>query len=196
LALRLDRGDERREARRRRLIDAALDVLAERGYVDTTVDQVVARARASKTTFYEFFDSKEDCVRSVLEREGGGLMQAVHAAAVGGSDPRDRIRRGIRAFVMACAEHRQVARVLLVESVGISPRIEAVRHTLQGHFAQLVEEDVQAAQPDDEFYARVDAIVFGRAVVGAVGEATGHFLERPGADPAALADSLCRIFAP
>jgi hypothetical protein len=33
-------------------------------------------------------------------------------------------------------------------------------------------------------------------VVGAVNEATGHFLARPDADPAALADGLCRIFAP
>jgi len=49
---------------------------------------------------------------------------------------------------------------------------------------------------DDVFYAIVDPVVFGRAVVGAVSEATGHFLGRPGADPEALADGLCRIFAP
>jgi AcrR family transcriptional regulator len=196
MAVELNRRDARRESRQRRLIDASLDVLAERGYVDTTVDQIVARARASKTTFYEFFESKEDCVRLLLEREGGGLMQTVHTAAIAGSNPRDRIRRGIRAFVAACAEHRRVARVLLVESVGVSPRIEAVRRLLQGRFAQLVEEDVRAAATSDAFYAGVDPVVFGRAVVGAVGEAMGYFLSQPAGDPEALATEVCRIFAP
>jgi hypothetical protein len=87
--------------------------------------------------------------------------------------------------------------VLLIESVGVSERIEAVRHELQGRFAAVVEEEVRRATVDqDPFYAAVDPIVFGRAVVGAVNEATGHFLHRPGADPDRLAEGLCRIFAP
>jgi AcrR family transcriptional regulator len=188
---------ERKEARRRRLLAAALLILAERGYNDTSVDQVVAQARTSKTTFYEFFDSKEDCVRDLLDREGGSLIHTVTAAAAQGADHRDRMRRGITAFVHACAAQRELAKVLLVESVGISERIEAVRNELQGRFAAVVEEEARRAAADaDAFYAAVDPVVFGRAVVGAVSEATGHFLGRPGADPEALADGLCRIFAP
>ena len=188
---------ERKEARRRRLLAAALLILAERGYNDTSVDQVVAQARTSKTTFYEFFDSKEDCVRDLLAREGGSLIHTVTSAAAQGAGHRDRMRRGITAFVRACAAQRELAKVLLVESVGISERIEAVRHELQGRFAQVVEEEVRRAAADqDPFYAAVDPVVFGRAVVGAVNEATGHFLDRPGADPEGLADGLCRIFAP
>jgi AcrR family transcriptional regulator len=188
---------ERKEVRRRRLLAAALLILSERGYNDTSVDQVVAQARTSKTTFYEFFDSKEDCVRDLLAREGGSLIHTVTSAAAQGADHRDRMRRGITAFVHACAAQRELARVLLIESVGISERIEAVRNELQGRFAAVVEEEARrAAADDDVFYAVVDPVVFGRAVVGAVSEATGHFLGRPGADPEALADGLCRIFAP
>jgi len=197
LAAPLATRQERKEARRRRLLAAALLILAERGYNDTSVDQVVAQARTSKSTFYEFFESKEDCVRDLLAREGGSLIHTVTSAAAQGAGHRDRMRRGITAFVRACAAQRELARVLLVESVGVSERIEAVRHELQGRFAQVVEEEVRRAAGDqDPFYAAVDPVVFGRAVVGAVNEATGHFLARPGADPEALADGLCRIFAP
>ena len=45
---------ERKEARRRRLLGAALLIVAERGYNETSVDQVVAQARTSKSSFYEF----------------------------------------------------------------------------------------------------------------------------------------------
>ena len=186
---------ERKEARRRRLLGAALRVLAVNGYNETSVDQIVSAARTSKTTFYEFFESREDCVREILIQEGGTLIARVRAAAAQGGDHRDRMRHGIRAFVSACAGQRELAKLLLVESVGVSERIERVRHDLQGQFAAMVETEVRHAEHDD-FYAAVDPVVFGRAVVGAVNEATGHFLDRPDADPLALADGLCRIFAP
>lgn len=189
--------EERKEARRSRVLGAALRILAERGYNETSVDQIVAEARMSKTTFYEFFQSKEDCVRDLLAREGGSLIHTVTSAAAQGTGHRDRMRRGIRAFVHACAGQGALARVLLVESVGVSERIEQVRHELQGRFAAVVEEEArQAAGDGDDFYAAVDPVVFGRAVVGAVNEATGHFIGRAGADPEALANGLCRIFAP
>ena len=197
MAVPLATRQERKEARRRRLLAAALLILSERGYNETSVDQVVAQARTSKSTFYEFFDSKEDCLRDLLAREGGTLIHTVTSAAAQGAGHRDRMRRGISAFVRACAAQRELAQVLLVESVGISERIEAVREELQGRFAGVVEEEARRAAADaDPFYAAVDPVVFGRAVVGAVSEATGHFLGRPGADPEALADGLCRIFAP
>lgn len=186
---------ERKEARRRRLLGAALRVLAVNGYNETSVDQIVSAARTSKSTFYEFFESREDCVREILLQEGGSLIDRVLAAAAQGGDHRDRMRHGIRAFVSACAGQRELAKLLLIESVGVSDRIERVRHDLQGQFAAMVETEVRHAEHDD-FYAAVDPIVFGRAVVGAVNEATGHFLARPDADPVALADGLCRIFAP
>ena len=188
--------EERKEARRRRLLEAALKTFAEIGYYDTSVDMIVSEAHTSKTTFYEFFESKEDCVRDILAREGGELTYRVVTEAAQGTDHRERMRRGIRAFVMACAERRQLARVLLFESVGVSPEIEAVRHTLHGKFAHVVAEEVRRAQGSDDFYAAVDPEIFGRAVVGAVNEATGASLSQPDSDPEQLAAGLCAIFAP
>ena len=185
-----------RELRSRRLLEAALTLFAERGYHDTSVDDVVAEARTSKSSFYEFFESKEHCLREVLRQEGGQLMHTVVDEAALGQDHRERIRRGIHAFVQACARRRALARLLLVESVGISPGIEDVRHKLHGRFVGVVEDEIRRAQAHDLFYAAINPTVFGRTLVGGVNEATGHFLGQPGADPAALADGLCQIFAP
>ena len=196
MAVSTELRQERREARRRRLLDAALKTFAAVGYYDTSVDMIVAAARTSKTTFYEFFESKEDCVRDILAREGGDLIYRVVTEAAQGVDHRDRMRRGIRAFVMACAGRRELARVLLFESVGVSPRIEEVRKNLHAKFARVVTEEVRRVQNDDPFYAFVDPEVFGRAVVGAVNEATGFSLTQPDTDPEHLAEGLCAIFAP
>ena len=188
----------RRQRKRKRLQEAALRLFAERGYHDTAIDDVVAAARTSKSAFYEFFASKEDCLRELLTVEGGALMQAVITAAAGAEDHRQRMRLGIRAFVLTCAEQRSLARLLLVESVGVSPTIEDVRQRLHGRFAAMVEAEAARAAAKDPHYAGVSPIVFGRALVGAVHHATGQFLVQQDRewDPEALAEDLCRIFAP
>jgi AcrR family transcriptional regulator len=191
-----DARETRRLQRRMRLTQAALVLFATQGYHVTTVDQIVARARMSKSAFYEQFDSKEHCFREVLADEGGDLIHAVIGAAVAGHDHRDRMRRGIHAFVVACYKRSAVARLMMVESVGLSASVDEVRHHLQERFAHMVAEEVRLALLDDAFYEHHDPQVFGRAVVGAVNDAVGYFLTHPGADAESLADSLCRIFAP
>jgi AcrR family transcriptional regulator len=191
-----DPREARRLEKRARLTRAALAIFAAHGYHAASVDDIVARARMSKSAFYDQFDSKELCFREVLAQEGGELIHAVIAAAARGEGHRDRMRLGIHAFVVACYKRSTVARLMMVESVGLSASVEEVRHQLQERFAHMVAEEVRQAMLDDLFYANQDPQVFGRAVVGAVNDAVAYFLTHPGADAESLADSLCRIFAP
>jgi AcrR family transcriptional regulator len=190
------RREARLERRRLRLLRAALALFAARGYEQTSVGDIVASARMSKSGFYELFESKEQCFIETLSQEGGALIHAVVAAAAGGHDHRDRMRRGIRAFVLECYAQSAVARLMIVESVGLSAAVDEVRHQVQGRFARMVADEVRLAVSDDAFYAEHDPQVFGRAVVGAVNDAVGYFLTHPGADAESLAESLSRIFAP
>jgi AcrR family transcriptional regulator len=188
--------DARLERRRRRIAESALELFATRGYNVTSVEEIVAQARMSKSAFYEFFTSKEDCFRELLLEEGGALIHETLAAAATGRNHRERLRLGITTFVRSCFQQSSVARMLIVESVGLSEAVDRVRHELQGRFADAVAEEVRHAEPHDPFYADKDPQVFGRAVVGAVNDAVGYFLTHPGADSDSLAESLCRIFAP
>jgi len=190
------RRDARIEKRRRRIVEAGLALFAGRGYSVTSVDDVVTRARVSKSAFYEFFESKEHCFRELLDQEGGGLIHDVLMKAATGHDHHERLRLGITRFVCSCFERSDVARLLIVESVGLSEAVEEVRHRLQARFADAVAEEVRHAMTHDAFYADKDPAVFGRAVVGAVSDAVGYYLTHPGVDADSLAASLCRIFAP
>jgi AcrR family transcriptional regulator len=190
------RRDARIERRRRRIAEAALQLFASRGYNVTSVDDIVREARVSKSAFYEFFESKEHCFRAVLELEGGALIHEVLTGAASGHDHHERLRLGISRFVQSCFERPAVARLLIVESVGLSHGVDEVRHELQARFADAVAEEVRHAMDHDAFYADKDPVVFGRAVVGGVSDAVGYFLTHPGVDAESLAASLCGIFAP
>lgn len=190
------RRDARVDRRRRRVADAALYLFATRGYNVTSVEEIVARAKTSKSAFYEFFKSKEHCFRELLTEEGGALIHEVLADAASGHNHHERLRLGITRFVYSCFERSSVARLLIVESVGLSAGVDQVRHELQGRFADAVGEEVRHAMLHDPFYADMDPQVFGRAVVGAVSDAVGYFLTHPGMDAESLSASLCHIFAP
>lgn len=190
------RSDARAEKRRARIAEAALWLFASRGYNVTSVDEIVARAKVSKSAFYEFFESKEHCFRELLAQEGGALIHDVLTRASSGRNHHERLRLGITAFVLSCFERSAVARLLVVESVGLSAGVDQVRHELQARFAGAVAEEVRNATGHDPFYADKDPVVFGRAVVGAVSDTVGYFLTHEGADAGRLSEALCRIFAP
>ena len=71
-----------------------------------------------------------------------------------------------------------------------------MRQEVQGRLADAVTEEVRHAKGHDPFYADKDPEVFGRAVVGAVNDAVSYYLTHPGLDADALAEDLCKIFAP
>src|SRR5690349_17957077 len=103
------RRDARVEKRRRRIVEAALGLFATRGYTVTSVDDVVGRARVSKSAFYEFFESKEHCFREVLAAEGGALIHEVLTHAASGHNHHERLRLGITRFVHECFGRPEVA---------------------------------------------------------------------------------------
>src|SRR5256885_15188007 len=147
------RRDARVERRRRRIVEAALSNFATRGYTVTSVDDIVTRARVSKSAFYEFFESKEDCFRDLMEQEGGALIRDVLTDAATGHDHHERLRLGITRFVLSCFERSDVARLLIVEAVGLRVGVEAIRHELPARFADAVAAEGRHAMVHDRFHA-------------------------------------------
>jgi len=68
------RWERRKESRPAELMEAALDLFAEKGYVATRLDDVAQRAGVSKGTLYLYFDSKEDLFKAVVRQ---GLVPAI-----------------------------------------------------------------------------------------------------------------------
>jgi AcrR family transcriptional regulator len=60
------RWQRRKDERPGEILNAALDVFAERGFAAAKLDEVAARAGVSKGTLYLYFESKEDLFRSVV----------------------------------------------------------------------------------------------------------------------------------
>jgi len=67
------RGRPRRVEATEAILDATLELLAERGFASTTMDGIAERARVGKTTIYRRWCSKEDLIVDALARFAADL---------------------------------------------------------------------------------------------------------------------------
>jgi AcrR family transcriptional regulator len=77
---------------RERLIDAAIALFWEKGYANTSMNDLLGAAKANSGSFYHFFSGKEDLLLAVLDRYLALLHPALLAPAWEGvDDPIERI---------------------------------------------------------------------------------------------------------
>ncbi|HET7521908.1 MAG TPA: TetR/AcrR family transcriptional regulator [Bacillales bacterium] len=153
---------------RHKLLKAALHLYTEKGFRETSVLEVVERAHVSKTTFYNFFGSKEDLLvylfQHVLEKVLFDVRQAVERE----EKITNKSFAGIRRYLEISQQHRPVAQLLLVSSVGVSPSVEEVRQQAHVRFAELIHTTVR--NEIGEMSANDDIYVVAQAIVGAINE--------------------------
>jgi len=118
----------RAEKRRAEILEAALELFAERGYHNTGVADIAARLRMSHGTFYRYFESKRDILDYVVEGLVTRIGEAVAASnGVGTPDTleryRDQVGRIAEALVEVVHEDPRIARVLLFEATGIDDEL-------------------------------------------------------------------------
>ncbi|MFT3666055.1 TetR/AcrR family transcriptional regulator [Piscinibacter sp.] len=73
----------RKEARPQELIDAALELFAEKGFAATRSEEVAARAGVSKGTLYLYYPSKEELLKAVISQRLSSEIEAVREYARG-----------------------------------------------------------------------------------------------------------------
>jgi AcrR family transcriptional regulator len=141
-------GGEPLEARRRdqreRLLGAAREAFAAKGYAGTSIEDVVAGARVSRTAFYRFFANKEECMLAVFEQGTGRTLEALEEVARADLDPLAKVAAGVRVFVETLAQDPAMAKLILIEAVGVSPAVEDARHAARMEFAAVIEKELRA----------------------------------------------------
>lgn len=134
---------------RERLIAAMLQAVAEIGYRDVNVQDVLDCAGVSRPTFYEHFDNKEDCFLAALDATASRLRDRIVAAAEnGGNRWRERLRLGLEELLRFCAEEPEAARALVLEARGASALALRPRDELLDYFAQRIDSKARELVPD------------------------------------------------
>jgi AcrR family transcriptional regulator len=84
---------------RQRLFDALEESIAEDGYPKTTIADVVRRARTSRRTFYEHFNSKDECFVALLAEANAEQVRQITAAVDPAASWDVQARQAIEAWI-------------------------------------------------------------------------------------------------
>jgi AcrR family transcriptional regulator len=114
---------------RERILSAALEVFAERGYDAASISAIGERAGFVKSVMYHHFGSKAGLYEAIMEAQTAALVTQVSQALP--SDPKmPRLRAGIDAY-FAFMEERPVVWRLLFRDPPIEPDLLDVHRRMQ-----------------------------------------------------------------
>lgn len=110
-----------------RIARAVAAVLAEKGYLQMSTDDVAARAAISLSTFYAHFADKRDAVLGALEMSGAQIMASAVPAARRAGDWQEGVRALYESICAYFAAEPEMAQMALVGVYGAGAKALARR---------------------------------------------------------------------
>lgn len=123
---------------RERILAAALDEFAGRGFDGTTTAEIARRAGVTQPLVHYHFDSKDALWRAAVSEAFTGALSAFDGvmAELADLDTLDQMKVLVRRFVRFCAAHPEIGRMISYEGVQGGPRLTwLLEHNLNGDFA-------------------------------------------------------------
>lgn len=129
------------ESQRSRIHRAMIEVVSERGYPETRVVDVIGVAGVSRKTFYELFESKEDCFLAAYDVLLGNLLGEATEAFESrqGSPWAERVAAALEGLLVHLSEHPDEARFAIVEVLAAGPKALTRRDAALRQFTEFLE---------------------------------------------------------
>jgi AcrR family transcriptional regulator len=139
--------------RRRRILEAAVQAFAARGYDGASVGEIATAAGITKPVLYDHFPSKRRLFVELMEGIRDELVGRGASAMAGDAPLERRIRAAISAFFSYVEDRPAAVRVLLVVPMGDPDLVDAARQVQAGATAGLTallsaEDQLLAGEPD------------------------------------------------
>ncbi|MEU6063702.1 MULTISPECIES: TetR/AcrR family transcriptional regulator [Streptomyces] len=163
-------AEERQAERRRRFLDAALQLFGDTpGFRATTVASLSEAAGLSTRQFYEEFRTLEDVLAALHLQVNNWAEEAVLAAlaAAEGLSLAERAAMIFRAYAANVTADPRRIRITFVEIIGVSPRLEEQRLARRARWVELICAEAKAAAARGEAAPR-DYRIAAAAFIGSV----------------------------
>ena len=161
-----------RAVREQQMLDAAVDVFSDRGFHETSMDAIAAKAEISKPMLYLYYGSKDELFAACIQREGLRFVEALAPAGDPGLSPREPLRRALEGFLGFVGKHRKSWMVLYRQAMGQQAFVGSVqssRDRLIELTAHLLESSTKDPEPGQDFELIAIALVgAGEAVADRV----------------------------
>jgi TetR/AcrR family transcriptional regulator, fatty acid metabolism regulator protein len=128
--------ERQRQEREQLILQTAEELLLEKGYHETSIDEIAARVGISKGTVYLHFDSKEELIFALLHRHLRQFQQALYTILEWGATPRDTLQAILDAYGGVAGRQRQLFGAVF-QSPELRGRLIENRHVAQEYWDDL-----------------------------------------------------------
>jgi len=128
-----------KDATRQRLLDAAEEVFAEKGYHGAGVEDIVRASDSSKGGFYFHFPNKQAIFLALIDALVPRLAAAVDRAIAAEPDPVAQLDAALRTVLETFSRHRRLSKILLIEAVGLGHGFDEKLMETRSRFARMIQ---------------------------------------------------------
>jgi AcrR family transcriptional regulator len=158
----LTRREREKLQRRAEILEAAKELFYEKGYQNTTIDEIAARSEYGKGTIYLYFQGKDDLYVSIIEAGYAELEDRLNEAIKGKRNSEQKIKAIFLAFIEHCLENRQyfsITQYFLSEQAqqSVSPELKERIYQLSFRLLSIGSRAAQEAIDSGVFRKGMDA---------------------------------------
>ena len=160
---------------RTRILEAAVRVFAEKGYHETRMDDIVSASNTSKGSIYFYFPGKQEIFFGLIETFTGLLENRLKEAIDSQVHGSDQVDFALTASLQLFRQYRTLAKIVLVQAVGLGAAFEERRRAINDRFAAIIQARIEKGIQDDSLPTQ-NAELAARAWVGALNEIVIHWI--------------------
>lgn len=177
---------ERRAETRKKIIQAAKKLFEKHGFESTSVEQIVARAKVAKGTFYQYYETKFDILADAARDEGAEKARHALQTVANGSPAIPVLEQYIMALCNWFEAHEKIAEALIFASFKTSFD-EAITEPHR-HSRTILLELMKLAQQQGSIRNDVPAGELAKVLGGSLIASVLGWCKKP--DPGALVVSM------
>lgn len=153
-----------------RILDAAVEVIAENGYFNSPVSAIAARAGVADGTIYLYFKSKDDVLRTAIDTTFGRFYTQVEEQFRTMHGAREQLEYIARLHLESSSVNRSMAILMQTEMRQSARFIAEFSHHHLVRYIQVVREVIRRGQQAGLFRQDVSDGVVAHCMFGAIDE--------------------------
>lgn len=122
----------------RRLLEGMGRAVAQKGYGEVTIADIVAAAGVSRRTFYEHFRTKAQCLTALYAAASTNALEVLQSAIDPAHDWETQVERAISAYFDCLGQNPVLLRTLFVEILGLGAEGLAARRRVNQELADFM----------------------------------------------------------
>src|SRR5690348_1757866 len=153
-----------------RILDAAIEVIAEHGFFHSRVAEIADRAGVADGTIYLYFKNKDELLMAAIDSAFHRFIRRAQAALAELTNPSEKLRRMAYLHLEGLGANRNLAIVFQTELRHSAKFLGQFSHNLMVEYFDLIKSVLREGQSSGAFRADMSVTIAAHCFFGAVDE--------------------------